>query len=56
MPYFCVVHDARLSAAKSKVTKICEPSLVFLLDGSPSKSVVLARDSDDQTMRYLGQV
>lgn len=56
MPYFCAAHDAQLSAAKSKVTKSCGPSLVFLLDGSPSKSVVLARDFDDQTMRYLGQI
>lgn len=56
MPYFCAAHDARLSAAKSKVTKSCEPSLVFLLDGSPSKSVVLAREFYDQTMRYMGRI
>lgn len=56
MPYFCAAHDARLSAAKSKVTKSCEPSLVFLSDGSPSKSVVLAREFYDQTMRYMGRI
>lgn len=56
MPYFCAAHDAQLSAAKSKVTKSCEPSLVFLLDGSPSKSVVLAREFYDQTMRHLGRI
>lgn len=56
MPYFCAAHDARLSVAKSKVTKSCEPSLVFLLDGSPSKSVVLAREFYDQKMRYMGGI
>lgn len=56
MPYFCAAHDARLRAAKRKMTKSCEPSLVFLLDGSPSKSVVLARDFYDQTMRYMGRI
>lgn len=56
MPYFCAAHVARLRAAKSKVTNSCRPSLVFLLDGSPSKSVVLVRDFDDQTMRYMGRI